>query len=786
MIKNYIKIAWRNIWNNKGYTFLNIFGLAIGITCAALILLWIDDELSYNEYFADYENIYTIKNTQTYGDQTFVFEATPGPLAEYMRNEIPGIGSVSRIAAPIEVLLSHGEKNIHHTGKYVEPEFFQIFELNFLEGNPSTAFNELHSIVVTRSLANKYFGSGDALNKTLKLNQDQNYVITGVVEDLPENISPHFQFSWLTPFQNYENENEWLQGWNNGIQTYVKPEPSANIASLNEILHGFIQTKVEESRSHLSLYPMNRWRLYNEFDKNGLEKEGIYKYVRLFGIIAGIILIIACINFMNLATARSEKRAREIGVRKVLGAQRKMLIIQFLSESLLMAFLATLLSVALIYIFLSPFNDLVNKQLMLDLADPRHLGVLLGITFICGIFAGSFPSYYLSSFNPVKVIKGIKSKSSSAAYIRKGLVVFQFSISIMLIIATILVYQQINHVKNRDLGYDNNSLVFLPVNENIQKNFEAIRNELKSTSAVNELSLSRHTPVNIGSNGGGFQWPGKDPENDILISMTRVTPSYIKTSGMELIAGQDFNPNVDANESQVIINETLAKMIDKENAVGKVITRGDSQVTVRGVVKDFVYNNVFGNETSPLIMYPSNQDFFHMIINIDHQNRSTAVAAIEDVMLKYNPGYPTELIYADERLEEFMSNENMVGKLAAIFAGLAIIISCLGLFGLAAFTAERRIKEIGIRKVLGASVGRITTLLSVDFMKLVLISCLIAFPLAWWFARNWLENYPYRIEISIWIFVIAGMLAFIIAFFTVSFQAVKAALTNPINNLRME
>ncbi len=785
MIKNYIKIAWRNIWNNKGYTFLNIFGLAIGITCAALILLWIDDELSYNDYFTDYENIYTIKNTQIYGDETFVFEATPGPLAEYMRNEIPGIGNVSR-SAHTEILLSHGEKNIRHTGNYVEPEFFKIFKLNFLEGNPSTAFNDLHSIVVSRSLANKYFGSKDALNKTLRLNQDQDYVITGVIEDLPENISPGFRFSWLAPFKNFEKNNEWLKDWNNGIQTFVKPEPQVNIASLNETLYGFIQTKVEHSASHLSLYPMDRWRLYNEFDKNGLEKEGIFKYVRLFGIIAGIILIIACINFMNLATARSEKRAREIGVRKVLGARRKMLIMQFLSESVLMAFLATVLSVVLIFIFLTPFNHLVNKQLMLDLADPLHLGALLGITLICGLFAGSFPSYYLSSFNPVKVIKGIKSKSSSAAYIRKGLVVFQFSISIILIIATILVYQQINHVKNRDLGYDNKGLVFLPANENIQKNFDAIRNELKATNVVNELSLSRHTPVNIGSNGGGFQWPGKDPENDILISMTRVTPSYINTSGMELIAGQDFNPNVDANESQVIINETLAKMIDKQNAVGKVITRGDNQITVRGVVKDFVYNNVFGNETSPLIMYPSSNDFFHMIINIDPEKRSTAVSAIENVMLKYNPGYPTELIYADERLEEYMSNENMVGKLAAIFAGLAIIISCLGLFGLAAFTAERRIKEIGIRKVLGASVGRITTLLSVDFMKLVLISCLIAFPLAWWFANNWLENYPYRIDISIWIFVVAGLLAFLIAFFTVSFQAIKAALTNPINNLRME
>lgn len=785
MIKNYIKIAWRNIWNNKGYTFLNIFGLAIGITCAALILLWIDDELSYNEYFTDYENIYTIKNTQTYGDQTFVFEATPGPLAEYMRNEIPGIGSVSRSAGS-ESLFSYEEKNIRQIGKYVESQFFDIFELNFVQGDAKTAFNDLHSIVVTESMARKFFDSENVLNKTLKLNQDKSYVITGVIEDLPENVSPGFQFSWLAPFQNYENENEWLEGWNNSIQTYVKPEKNADITSLNETLYGFIQTKLEDSESHLSLYPMDRWRLYNEFDKNGLEKEGIFKYVRLFGIIAAIILIIACINFMNLATARSEKRAREIGVRKVLGAQRRMLVIQFLSESVLMAFLATLLSVALIYVFLSPFNDLVNKQLMLDLGDPLHLGALFGITLVCGLFAGSFPSYYLSSFNPVKVIKGIKSNSSSAAYIRKGLVVFQFSISIILIIATILVYQQINHVKSRDLGYDNKGLVFLPANENIKKNFEAIRNDLKSTSAVNELSLSGHTPVNIGSNAGGFQWAGKDPENDVLISMTSVTPSYIKTSGMELIAGQDFNPNVDANESQVIINETLAKMIDKENAVGKVITRGDSQATVRGVVKDFVYNNVFGNETSPLIMYPSSRDFFHMIINIDPQKRSTAVAAIEDVMLKYNPGYPTELIYADERLEEFMSNENMVGKLAAIFAGLAIVISCLGLFGLAAFTAERRIKEIGIRKVLGASVGRITTLLSVDFMKLVLISCLIAFPLAWWFARNWLENYPYRIEISIWIFVIAGLLAFIIAFFTVSFQAVKAALTNPINNLRTE
>lgn len=454
---------------NKIYSFLNIFGLAIGIACAALIFLWVEDELTYNNYFSNRNNLYKVKDRQTYDGTTFVFDATPGLMAQAMKAEIPGIKNTARSTWGNQLLFSLGDKTVYEQGNYVDSGFLKMFQLQFSKGNADKAFNQLYSIVISEKMANKFFRTTDVIGKTLKVNNKQDYVITGVIKDLPENVS--FKFDWLAPFQIYENDNTWLKDWgNNGVVTYVELQPNADTNSINKKLYSYVQTKQDSTLAKMSIYPMNRWRLYNNFDTNGKEKEGRLKYVNLFSVIAWIILIIACINFMNLATARSEKRAREVGVRKVLGAAKRKLIIQFIGEALFMSLLSTLFAIIIILLSLPAFNTLVEKQLTLDIFNPSHFGALLLIAVLCGLIAGSYPAFYLSSFNPVAVLKGLKLKTGNAGFVRKGLVVLQFTISVTLIISTIIIYQQIQHVKNRELGYNKQGLIYTDLSGSMKQN----------------------------------------------------------------------------------------------------------------------------------------------------------------------------------------------------------------------------------------------------------------------------------------------------------------------------
>ncbi len=536
----------------------------------------------------------------------------------------------------------------------------------------------------------------------------------------------------------------------------------------------------------LSFTHISRWHLYDSW-QNGKEREGRIKYVKLFTIIAWIILIIACINFMNLSTARSEQRAKEVGVRKVMGAGKSSLVGQFIGESVIMAFLSAILSIALVFLVLPFFNDLVEKKLSMSLSNPIHFGGLMLIALVCGLVAGSYPAFYLSSFNPVKVLKGLKIKgSNSTGLIRKGLVVTQFAISIILIISTIIIFQQIQHVKTRELGYNKNDLIYSSLNGNLKANFSVIKNDLKSTGTVEDICMSNNNILNLGSNTGGFKWQGKDPNKQILITVESVTPEYIHTMGLKLKEGRNFYPEIKSDSSNIIINETLAKLIGNKNIIGSLISQGDENYTVVGVISDFVYNDMY-KPASPLVLFPdtSNVNVLSMRISPSVPTK-TALDRIENVIKKVNPAYPFEYKFVDDSFAKQFKNENLIGTLAMVFSLLAIVISCLGLFGLAAYTAERRTKEIGIRKVLGASINGLATLLSKDFLKLVAISCVIAFPLAWWAMNNWLTNFEYRIAIDWKIFLVAGVLAIMIALITVSFQAIKAAVANPVKSLRSE
>jgi ABC-type antimicrobial peptide transport system permease subunit len=528
---------------------------------------------------------------------------------------------------------------------------------------------------------------------------------------------------------------------------------------------------------------MNDWRLRSNFVE-GKQTGGRIEYVRMFTIIAWIVLLIACINFMNLATARSEKRSREVGVRKVLGAGRNTLLRQFLGEALFLSLLSVLLAILIISLTLPAFNLLIEKHLVMNIFNPVHLLALLCITVVCGLVAGSYPALYLSSFNPVLVFKGLKLRSGSASLIRKGLVIFQFSISIVLIISTVIIYQQIQHIKNRDLGYDKDNLVTMDVQGNMQNHFEAIRQDLLETGFVKNATVSQLGMMWMGSNSSNYSWQGKDPNSKILVTGDGVSPEYISTTGTKLIRGRDFRGLSDS--SNIIINETLAGLMKMDNPIGQIITQDSAKYAVIGVVRNFVYGDMYG-KADPLIFFCTNKYSSYMYIRLKPgSDPEKAIAGIESVMKRDNPGYPFDYHFVDDQFNEIFKTEMLIGKLSRVFASLAIIISCLGLFGLASYTAERRTREIGIRKVLGASVSGITGMLSKDFIVLVAIAALIAFPVAWYAMDKWLQDYAYRISISWIVFVLAGLAALLIALITVSFQAIRVALNNPVTSLRTE
>jgi putative ABC transport system permease protein len=794
MFKNYFKTTFRNLWKNKGYSFLNIFGLAIGVTCAGLIFLWVEDELSFDEFNAKKDQLYFIRENQKYDTYTATFGSTPAPMGPVIKEEIPGIANTCRINGLDTKLITIGNNSMYASGSYVDASLFSMFTFPFVEGNAETAFKQLHSMVITQSTAKKFFGNDkDVLGKTVRVDNKQDYIITGVIKDIPKNST--VQFEWVAPFEIWYDENKsWAQDWgNNDLSTYVELKPNVTAASVNKILYNFIQKREPKSIARPFLWSAHDWHLRDEFDDGVQTGGGRITYVHLFSVIAWIILLIACINFMNLATARSEKRAREVGVRKVLGSGKRMLFFQFMGEAIFMALLSAVIAVIIMTLLLPAFNLLVQKNLVLGLNKPLHVAALLAITLICGLFAGSYPSLYLSSFNPVFVLKGMTMKGSSAAIIRKGLVIVQFSISIILIISTIVIYQQIQHVKSRSLGFNKNNLLLVDMNSEMTKNYEAVHQDLLNTGLIKNIAVSNYNTLYGGNNTGSLVWEGKKSNNQVLISTRYVSPGYMKTSGIKILEGRDLvqTDSVQSKRINVLITQSLEKLMGQNIAVGKTLHwDGDTSgtvVNVVGVVNDYVYGDMYGKPDPVMFFCVNMPDASNMYLRLKPDaNVEKAIQQIATVLKKDNPSYPFTYHFVDDQFNQMFQNEQLVSKLSRVFATLAIIISCLGLFGLAAYTAERRIKEIGVRKVLGANITNIATLLSKDFLLLVFASCLVAFPLAWWMMHSWLQNYKYRIEISWWIFLIAGIAAVLIALITVSFQAVKAAVANPVKSLRSE
>jgi len=809
MLKNFFHTTFRNLLKNKGYSFLNIFGLAIGIACAGLIFLWVEDELNFDSNNQKKNRLYLVKTNDKVDGGVFTHSSTAGPLGPSMQQTFPGIANTCRTTEnQMSSLFGVGDKAVYASGKYAEQSFFSMFTLPFAQGNANNAFSQVHSIVITEKTAKKFFGDvKNVVGKTVRMDNKQDYVVSAVLKDLPENST--IQFEWLAPFKIWYDQNPWAARWNNfGLTTYIELKPGADAAALNRQLlnplYDFTTLKNESSEStvHVFLFSMNDWHLRDDFDNGKQTGAGRIQYVHLFTIIAWIILFIACINFMNLATASSEKRSKEVGVRKVLGAAKKALVFQFIGEAIFMSVLAAVVAVFVMTLALPAFNALVQKDMSLGLTNPFHLTALLLLTLICGLVAGSYPSLYLSSFNPVFVLKGIKIKTGSAAIIRKGLVVLQFAVSIVLIIGTIIIYQQIQHVKSRDLGYNKNNLLQMDAQGNIVKDFPAIKQDLISTGVVDNAAMADHNTIGDGNNTSSINWPGKAPNSSIIISQRLVSAEFMSTAGMHIVEGRDFQPGdaiefgdnhapKDSNQVfNVIVTESMEKLLGKGSAIGKIMERptnnGTYHMIVKGVIKDYLYGDMYV-QSSPVIFYYIPQAASLMYVRIKPQSDpENALVKIAAVMKKDNPGYPFDYKFVDDQFNAMFTSEMLISKLSRVFASLAILISCLGLFGLAAYTAERRTKEIGVRKVLGASVHGIAALLSKEFIKLVCISCIVAFPVAWWAMHNWLQNYQYRIEISWWIFLIAGTAAILIALLTVSFQAIKAAVANPVKSLRTE
>jgi len=786
-----MKILFRNLWKNRTYSFLNIFGLAIGVTCAALIFLWVEDETTFNHNFARRDYLYHVMENEKSDAGISTNGSTPGAMAEAVKAEIPGIANSGRLSWAMDELVVVGDKSIKENGIYADPSILTMYTLPFIHGNAASALNNPQSVAISETLAKKFFGDENPVGKTIKMNAqgsysvDGLYTVTGVYADLPANASYHFQ--WVSPYTTWENANDWLKGWGNNLtETIVELSPNADVAAINAKLKTYLSSKLNGNTTQCFLFNMNDWNLRNHFE-NGVQSDGNIKYVHMFSIIAIIILLIACINFMNLSTARSEQRAKEVGVLKVVGAGKGTLVSKFISEALIMAFISVLLALALLYLLIPAYNTLVQKHLFVNLLQPSHLFLLIAVTLFCGLTAGSYPAFYLSSFNPVFVLKGIKVKSSAGvAFVRKALVITQFSASVILIISTVIIYQQVQHIKTRDLGYNKNGLVYMDIQGNMKTHFRTIKDKLIATGYVENAATSLHDALHVYSYGDGYKWQGKNPNLKLPVHSNVVSHEYLSTMHLTLVSGRDFYNQRGGDTASIIINESLAKIMGKEGKVGSIINSGPYNLQVVGIIKDFVYNDVYG-AGSPLILvsgdYAATVMALRFKANVDLEK---ALAKTEDVMKEANPGYPFEYKFADENFELLFASETLIGKLAGVFAALAVFISCLGLFGLAAYTAERRTKEIGIRKVLGASVQGLAALLSKEFIQLVTISCLIAFPAAWWAMHSWLQNYEYRTTIHWWVFVIAGLTALAVALVTVSFQAIKAALSNPIKALRSE
>jgi putative ABC transport system permease protein len=793
MLKNYFKTAWRNLLKNKIYSFINIGGLAVGMAVIMLIGLWIYDELNFDKYHQNYKRIAQVMQHQTFNGEISTQTANPAGMAEEIRSLYGSdFKYVVQSSWNYDHTLTYGDKMFLKPGSYFEPGVGEMLSLKMLYGSRN-GLREMNSILLSKSVAEAYFGKEDPTGKLLKVDNRVNVKVTGVYEDLPDNTSLK-ELKIIMPWSLYLSQNPWIkemkEPWgSNFTQTFAQIADKADMQKVSAKIRDVKLNKVSKDERRYKpvvfLHPMSKWHLYSDFEK-GVNTGGRIDNVWLFGVIGLFVVMLACINFMNLSTARSEKRSKEVGIRKAVGSARQQLITQFFSESVMTAGFAFLFSLILVVLVLPYFNSVSDKNISLPWSNLVFW--LIGICFILvtGLVAGFYPALFLSSFQPVKVLKGTFRVGRYAAIPRKVLVVTQFVISITLIIGTIIVYKQINHAKDRPVGYSKSGLISVSSSEDVHKHFETVRAELKNEGAIAEMAESVSPATAVWNTNGGFDWEGKDPNLGVDFPNNGVTYEYGKTIGWEIKQGRDFSREFATDSSAFILNETAVDFIGFKDPIGKIIKWEGKPYTIIGVVKDLLVESPY-KPVHPSLFHltTEQQNVFTIKMNPTLSARA-ALAKIEAVFKKYNPGSPFKADFVDEAFARKFGNEERIGKLSSFFAMLAVFISCLGLFGLASFVAEQRTKEIGIRKVLGASVTNLWRMLSKDFVLLVVISCVIATPLAYYYMNNWLQKFDYRTSINWWVFAAAITGALVITLLTVSFQAIKAAIANPVKSLRTE
>ena len=784
MWRNYLKVAIRNLIRHKGYSAINIAGLAIGMACAILILLWVQDELSFDRFHENADVLYRVEENQHYSAGAYHVNVTPFPAGPAFKEGIPEVAEASRLTWAGGLLFRYGEKAFFENDiRAVDPAFLRMFTFPLAQGDRETALDDPHSLILTREMAEKYFGDEEPIGKVISVDNQYEFTVTGIIEKLPENSS--LRFSILIPFAFQKERGWWHDHWGtNSIGTYVQLREGASIRAVDEKMTAIQKSHLEESTTDFVLAPLTEMHLHSYFGYG--RPMGNIQYVYIFTALALFVLLIACINFMNLSTARSAKRAREIGLRKVVGALRGNMIRQFLGESVLIACIGLLFAVPMVEFLLPFFNELSGKDIALDLMGNRVLLLLIGVALATGLVAGSYPALFLSSFRPAAVLKGSLRSGASSSLFRKILVVLQFSLSIGLIIGTGVVYNQVTFMRGKGLGYEKEHVLNIRMRGDISGAYDELKMELTAHPAVLGVSAARQRLPNIGSNSSGGEWDGKDPELDVVIGNTQVDYDFVETMGIELVEGRSFSRefSTDATEAY-LVNEKMAELMGVESVVGKRFSLW-REGTIIGVMKDFHFKSV-RDEIEPLVLGLNDpKDLTWMIAKFHPESAVAGVEFLKETWERVVPNYPLEYQFLDREFDWMYRSEERMGGILQYFSVVAVLIGCLGLFGLASFMAEQRTKEIGVRKVLGASVAGIVVLLTREFTKWVLLANLVAWPIAWYAMSRWLEGFAFRVELGWEIFALAGVGALVIAWLTVSWQAVRAALSNPIEALRYE
>jgi len=780
MLKNYLKIAYRNIIRYKSFSFINVTGLAIGLAASIIIFMWVQDELSFDKFHNNSDRIYRLNKKYMMNGETSFNPSTPFPLAQTVKEKYAEVEEATHYFRQT-IMVKYDDQTFRESrAVYTDPAFFNIFSFKFSKKNFKQPLAAPNTVIITEKTAQKYFGSRDVLGKTLLINQRQEYTISGILENIPDNSSINYDLFLSCPERiKMENADDWGNHW---LRTFVLLKENAALDQVQNKIASLLKEHLPEEDISLAMQPLNKLHLYSVEGK----PEGM-KFVYFFSLIAAFILIIACINFMNLSTARSSKRAREVGLRKVVGASKSQLIRQFFGESLLVSFIALFFAIILIELITPAFNELTGKSLSVNYLNLQILPTLLTLAVVTGLLSGSYPSFFLASFRTVNVLKGdVTGKGRSKSGLRKTLVVIQFSLAIMLMAATGIIYSQLQYIQNKDMGYQKENIIYLSLNPLLRGKYDAFKSELLPHHDIESITRTSEVPTEIWSIMRGITWEGKETDEGAAFGFAAVDYDYFETLGMEMVQGRPFSKEFPTDTANFIFNEKAIKMMGFENPIGKPFALDESsRGTIVGVVKDF-HSLPLTYEIEPMMLLIYPEYYRNILIKVSTNDMQQTIEKIETAYAGFCPGIPFNYRFLDQEFDYLYKDEIRSGKLFSYFVILAIFISCLGLLGLASFTTEQRTKEIGVRKVHGASIAQIVFILSKDFAKWVLLANVIAWPAAWLAMNKWLQNFVYKIEIGPLIFVLAGGLALLIALLTISSQAIKAAKANPIEALKYE